>query len=218
MDFELLTIDERLGKYELMLNVALSDEEIIPLLTEFGYSTEVVNQGKQLFDTAFELNQTQKREYGEQYGATDELRVARKDAYEKYITLVKLARIALKNDRDLLSRLELNGKRQKSYEKLVAQMESFYKGALSETKVQEGLARFNITPEKLEAAKNLMEVMKEKYQTQKKETSEAQRATKDRDAAMESLDDWMSDFIGVAKIALTAEPQYIERMGIVEPS
>ena len=97
-------------------------------------------------------------------------------------------------------------------------MESFYTGAENNPKVQAGLARFNITSEKLWESKDLFEAMRDKRQVQKKETSEAQRATKDRDAAMEELDDWMSDFIAVSKIALAVEPQYLERMGIVDPS
>ena len=48
--------------------------------------------------------------------------------------------------------------------------------------------------------------MQQKHQAQKKETSEAQRATHDRDAAMDALDDWMSDFIGVSRIALSQDP------------
>jgi len=35
---------------------------------------------------------------------------------------------------------------------------------------------------------------------------------------MDMLDDWMSDFLGVSRIALSQEPEYLERLGLVDPS
>ncbi|MFQ5641005.1 MAG: hypothetical protein ACE5IR_23760 [bacterium] len=53
---------------------------------------------------------------------------------------------------------------------------------------------------------------------QESNLSEAQQVTRDRDIAMDSPDDWMSDFIGVSQIALTQEAEYLERLGLVDPS
>jgi len=32
------------------------------------------------------------------------------------------------------------------------------------------------------------------------------------------LDDWMGDFIGVSRIALNREAEYLEQLGLVDPS
>ena len=49
---------------------------------------------------------------------------------------------------------------------------------------------------------------------QAKEMGEAQAATKERDAALDDLDQWLSDFNTVAKIALKNHDQWIEKLGL----
>jgi len=190
MDISSLPIDERLAKYQLYFDVALTDE--------------VVKQ--------------QEKEYGEKLGASDELDAARAEAYETYIDLVGLARIALKRDRNLQSQLDLGGEREKAHDESYMQMLNFYDAALNSPEIQNKLARFNVTPDKLNAGKALVAAIQEKKQARLKEASEAQRATHDRDEAMSAIDDWMSDFIGVSRIALRKHPEYLERLGLVDPS
>jgi hypothetical protein len=57
-----------------------------------------------------------------------------------------------------------------------------------------------------------------KRNVQFKEKGEAQTATQLRDEAFEDLQDWMSDFIAIAHIAMEDQSQYLEMLGIVEPS
>jgi hypothetical protein len=47
---------------------------------------------------------------------------------------------------------------------------------------------------------------------------EAQQSTKDRDEALDRMEDWFADFKAIARIALEDKPQLLEKMGIVEPS
>ncbi len=213
-----LPVDDRITKYDLMLRVAENDMDIKPILTNYGYDSPVVLAGRALYATAYAAQQNQKKEYGEKYGAVDTFGQARIDTYNKYMELVGLARIVFKRDRNILNQLDLVGERENSYDKLVMQMKRFYDNALASDDIINSLGRFNITADTLNAGKVLIEDMLVKYQAQLKESSEAQRATHDRDEAMEGLDDWMSDFLAVAKIALAHEPQYLERLGIVDPS
>ncbi len=218
MNFSLLSTDERLAQYRLFFDVALTDDTVKPIYANYGYDEATVQEGLALYDNSYDLQQQQKKEYGEQYAATDELAAARSAAYEQYIELVQLARIALKRERNFQNQLELGGQREQSYNKLYMQMLNFYDAALGSKDIQTALARFRITPDTLNAGRALVVSMQQKYQAQKRETSEAQRASHDSDATLDALDDWMGDFIGVSRIALSKEPEYLERLGLVDPS
>jgi len=42
--------------------------------------------------------------------------------------------------------------------------------------------------------------------------------TIDRDSALDNMNDWMSDFKAIARIALEEKPKLLENLSIVEPS
>ena len=60
--------------------------------------------------------------------------------------------------------------------------------------------------------------METKLNEQLREKGEAQHTTQQRDKAFDALQDWMGDFVGISRIALESKPQYLEMLGIVEPS
>ena len=212
--FDLIPISERLVKYEFMLTAIISDNDLIHPLAEFGFTLSVVEKGQQIYNKASTLYQNQKREYADKHSATEDYRKTRKEAYENYLVLVKLSRIALKKTPILLARLDLLGKRGISYDKLVGQMENFYKGAMKDLNIQEELKRFNITIQRLKESKDLFEEMKDKQQFQKNAITKARQATKNRNAAIKILDDWMKDLIAVARIVFADEPYFLKQMGI----
>ena len=94
----------------------------------------------------------------------------------------------------------------------------FYANALDSNDIQAGLARFGVTTENLQQTQALVNDVEKKHNIQLQEKGEAQQATKVRDEAFDTMQEWMSDFVAVARIALEDSPQYLEVLGIVEPS
>ena len=58
-----------------------------------------MQEGKALYDNVLSLHQTQRREYGEQYDATETLKEGWADADVEYMDAVKVGHIALRNMR-----------------------------------------------------------------------------------------------------------------------
>lgn len=100
----------------------------------------------------------------------------------------------------------------------MGQARQFYLNALADATVSEKMADYGITQAKLENGKALLDQAEAANAAQKKEKGEAQQATQERDKAMDSLEEWLSDFIVIARIALEDKPQLLEKLGIVEPS
>ena len=185
-------------------------------LAVYGYDEATIQEGEQLRATAQELQAKQVKEYGEQYQATDELASARTNANAHYMVHVKIGRVALAKDRGLWESLLLSGRRARSDSGWLKQAKTFYTNAIGSTAVQEKLGKYNITLEKLQEGQAAVKEVERTLAAQLKEKGEAQQATEDRDFAFDDLQDWLSDFIAIARIALEGKPQHLEMLGIVE--
>ena len=212
------TIDGALLFAQNAISNALNQSVLKPYFDEYGYTEEKLREGEALYKIADERNRIQKKEYGDQFEATAELKLAKANAGKDYIRHLKVARIALGGDPGAANALQLSGERKKSLSGWISQAKAFYANGLDDAKVMEAMGKFNITKEKMEAAQKLVLDCEVKYNKQLKEKGEAQTATKDRDKSLDELDAWMGEFTGIARIALEENPQYLEMLGIVEPS
>ncbi|MEL7038077.1 MAG: hypothetical protein AAFO04_21035 [Cyanobacteria bacterium J06592_8] len=208
------SINSLLNSAQVTIDNALNNPEIQAYLNEYNYTAERIQTGKTLYETALAAQQKQQAEYGEQLSATAALNEARSIAHKSYMRLVKIARIAFKNNPGIATELGLNGRRKKSLSGWLLQAQQFYTNALNSTEVMNGLAEYGITEEKLKAAQTEMLAVEAANNAQEQEKGEAQDATKQRDQAIDLLDDWLSDFIAIARIALEDRPQLLEILGI----
>jgi hypothetical protein len=208
------TIEETLSSSNLLIENILNNQEILSALSVFGYDETKLNEGKALYQTALDLYNEQKREYGEQYAATDAFRAAFEEAYEKYIYYVKIARLVFKNNKGVWQELGLTGKRKDNFSGWLLQANQFYNNALANPEILNKFATVNVTQESLTAGKALVDAAEQANQTQEKEKGEAQNATKTRDAALDDLEVWIEDLKGFSRIALEGKPQLLESLGL----
>jgi len=210
------TIDSRLLAAQEAIDNALSDAEIQGFLSQYGYNVARIGEGKAFFQTAPQLHQKQKAEYGDQFAATQALEQAWEQANAEYMRLVKLARIAFKSDLAAITKLGLDGQRKETISGWLTQAKQFYTNAIADPAALASLGQYGLTAERLQAGQALMQQVETANAAQQKEKGEAQQATLDRDAAFDKLDEWLGDFIAVARIALEAKPQFLEKLGVLK--
>lgn len=194
-----------------LTNAALPD--IAPKLAAIGYTAAEITAKLQEIATLEALNEAQKKEYGEQYEATATYTATENALHTTYINNLTIARVVFKNNVAAQVALALNGERKKSKSGYQAQALQFYNGILLNANYKTILAVRGITEAIVTSQKTGFEGLSDLAADQKKETGEAQAATKKRDNAYDIFEDWMSDFKKMAIVALSDTPQLREQLG-----
>ena len=211
------SIDQRLNAYELALNNALGDAAVSASLARYNFTAEKINVGLALCQEARQKQFDQLSEYAEQYAATQAFEQAWEAAEAEYMRLLKLGRIIFKDQHAIYLKLGLVGNRKRSFSGWLTQARQFFQNTLGDAAVLAGYAAYNVLQAEIEAAQALVDAAEAAQRAQQRETGEAQEATLVRDAALDAIDAWMSNFIGVVKIALQGT-QLSEILGILERS
>lgn len=205
-------IDNLIGQWRVALTNA-ADTDIAPELNKRGYTAAIIAAKTTELDNIVTLVNNQKKEYGDQYQATENYNQAEATIHEDYIDHLTLARVAFKKDVAAKTALGLRGDRNQSETGYCSQAVQMYKGVLDNATYVAAMNAKGVTTAELQAQKaafeNLYSLSSKKY----KETGEAQAATKARDKAIDDFSEWFADFREVAKVALRKFPQLREKMG-----
>lgn len=211
------SIDNRLLFAGSALSNAKKEILLSAPLAEYGYTGEKLDAGMALYTDAQDKQIVHKKEYGDKYNATSEMKKAKMIASRVYMKQLKVARVAFIDDPGAAQALQLGGSRLRTLSGWLSQVKPFYGNSIDKAPMLVKFQEYGITNEKLKAVQVLVTDCDEKYTTLLKESGEAQTATLVRNQAMDALDTWMGKFITIARVALEENPQYLEMLGIVVP-
>ena len=208
-----LTEAEALEQYRVSLENVEIQPEIAATMAEFGYDATVVAEGKALLTEtrqSFDFNTTEDDETSEAYSTFSRLKA---DLEETYKMHRKKAKIIFRDDSKTMEKLAISGSLPKAYINWLEVVKKFYSVAIKDSAIQAKLVRLKITLDDLTAADTLINDLEAARAEYLREKGESQDATKAKDAAFAKMDDWMSEFYAVAKIALEDKPQLLESLG-----
>ena len=204
---------EVLEQYRVSYENVEKQSEIATIMAEFGYDETLLTEGKTLLTktrAAFDFNKKEDDETSEAYKNFTTLK---ENLATTYTLHRKKAKVIFRKESTTLNKLSLSGSLPTAYIKWLETVKKFYTVASSDSEIQSKLVRLKITTEELngtiEQISNL-ELARAEYLREK---GESQDATKQKDKAFGEIDDWMSEFYAVAKIALEDNPQLLESLG-----
>lgn len=209
------TISDYLEHSELMLKNAQKDSTISQLLATYKISTEKYEQGLQLCTEAYDLEKLQIKLHGEQFRAKAKFKKLLAETHPQYMAHVRFMRLAHKEDLKKLDELDAASIREKTITGWLTQTKTFYTNTITDEEALLKLAEFGITKENLASIEVKVMEVAALNQLHKDKKGSAQDATDRRDAAIEKLARFISDFIAVCRIALKDHPQLLEKLGIV---
>ena len=204
---------EVLEQYRVSFENVEKQSEIATIMAEFGYDETLLTEGKTLLTktrAAFDFNKKEDDETSEAYKNFTTLK---ENLATTYTLHRKKAKVIFRKESTTLNKLSLSGSLPTAYIKWLETVKKFYTVASSDSEIQSKLVRLKITTEELngtiEQISNL-ELARAEYLREK---GESQDATKQKDKAFGEIDDWISEFYAVAKIALEDNPQLLESLG-----
>lgn len=210
-----LTISDFLHQCNLRIMGAMNDETIQTRVSGMGYNTDRLNAGKILLDEVVVLHQKIVKENAELAHAYDLRNKEREEADSLYIKYFTLAKIAFAHDSAAFVALHLNARTTPSLNGWLSQTKNFYTLLLQNQKWTDSLQAFNVSRQDLEAGLKEVLDVETAASVILKEKGEAQDAVDKRDAKLDELNRWINDFEAVARLALAASPQQLEKLGIV---
>lgn len=201
--------------YRIALENAENQPAIATIMSELGYQSATLAEGKALLDQtrkAYNFNKTEDNETIEAYS----LFVDKKSELESLYSLHrKKAKVIFRKDAVMAGKLAITGCLSRVFVTWLETVKTFYTEVSANEDIQNKLVRLKITAEELNTANSLIHEVETARSEYLREVGESQDATKVKDAAFAKMDDWMSEFYAVARIGLEDNPQLLEALGKV---
>lgn len=204
---------EILELYRVALQNAETQPEIAAAMTLVGYNSAKIAEGKTLWTqtrAAFDANKTEDDETSEAYNTFTTLKSELDATYGKHR---KKAKVVFRNDSLNAEKLGITGELPRAYVKSIEAAKKFYNEVSANESILTQLGRLAVTSTEITAAIALIANIETARANYLREAGESQTATKAKDAAFAQMDEWMSDFYAVARIALEDSPQLLEVLG-----
>lgn len=201
---------ERLELFRVALTNAESHPKIAAYLEEIGFSSEKLNEGKQLFEATKAAYAESLAQKAEKLAAYKEFISKRQVLAEVFSVDRRKAKVIFKNDPAIAEKLSVTNGVPLAHVRWIAAAKTFYSVASGDPVVRERLALLKLDSEQISANLVKLDEIEAARAVYLKEKGESQSATLRKKAAFRKMDSWMADFYEVARLAFRGDPQQLE--------
>jgi hypothetical protein len=206
-----MSIEKLIRRSEKAIKGVLANPAWQKKVNPLGFTVVELEKGQTMGINLQALSVAQKKEYGEQYSATDAMHQAKQAAWKVYKHHLQVARLALVDNRGQYKALQLDGVRERNILKWVKQARTFYTNAKD---VAAQLKAYGIKSEDLALGEAMIEAVYEAYDHRDKERDEARQSTQARIQAEAALTRWMSRYVRALYFAFEDQPEVLKELGL----
>ncbi|MBN2521054.1 MAG: hypothetical protein JXB17_11145 [Bacteroidales bacterium] len=215
MHFTKLSKSQYLFQVQVLFANSISDKEIRDAVCNFGYNEQRIAEGKRLYDELGAIETEHLVKTGEKVGLYNRKKEKHKELSRSYMKYLKIARIAFVSNIEAREALLLDGVRERTYKKWVFQVSVFCNNLLDNSEYWPDLEQYGVTKDHIvKLKKDLLELM-DLSDKGAKVTGLVKMLTQKKKKQTQKVQDWVSDYIKIARIALEDTPQSLEKLGIV---
>jgi hypothetical protein len=207
---------KQIMRAQLMIDGTIDNSDIQEAVTPFGYPAERMQDGKALLDAvqakrgSAESRRTVKR------SATGTVQSATNAVYQLMTPLVGIARAVLVGDHVALGALGLDrGPLPRSRAGLLDAGRRFLNALATDNALATKLEGFGLTAAKRSGLQAALTVLAQAQSMQAGAKGAAEDATPAVQEALDALNAWVMQYRKLARIALKAHPQLLEKLGML---
>jgi len=193
-----------------ILTNSLAVAEILDLVSGFGYDADKLNEGLALVAAAQSAAHQQTIQAGAHRIATQVFNDAHSAARDAYQALAKLARAVYLHDPAQLSALGLDQSTPRTKFAFLTSALILFNNAANLS----ALSAYGYDSARLTSERAKIIAMRDADNAQVIARGKAQQATADQESALSAMNDWVSQYRKVAKIALRDRKPLLEQIGV----
>jgi hypothetical protein len=212
------SIAEQLGAAQVAIMNALADQEIQAMIASHGYTIQKLQEGRQLYETAAGVVSAQVAASGAQAVKTQDLHTAERLAFDAYQSLTTVARAVFRRDQARLVSLGLNGPMPRTMDSFLKAAYILFDNVAADPQIKSTLAAYGYDEARVQAERGKIVAYDTANQQQEAAKGTAQQSTRDQKVSLRELNDWVSQFIKIARVALKEKKELLERLGVLARS
>jgi hypothetical protein len=212
------TIAGQLNAARVAINNTLADSELHAMVALYGYTNDRMREGQRLYDAAIAAVNAQVAAAGTQRQATLQARTAEQQARASYQALAQLSRAVFARIAAQRTTLGLGGKTPQVISEFLTAAATLFENAMNLPDIQQELGKYGYTAERLTQECAAIAAFEQANQAQVAAIGAAQQATRDQRVALTALNQWVAQYLKIAKIALRSKPELVEKIGGVARS
>jgi hypothetical protein len=214
MHFTKLSKYNYLEKIDSLLKTSISDDKVRGAVVKFGYSQQRIEEGRALFGV---LNQLEDEHAAASKAKADinhqkqQLQLYINKQYMKYL---KIARIAFDGHIEATESLMLEGQREKVFNKWLVQITIFCNNLLANPTYWPYLDAYGVKMDLIQDLKKQLTQLNILSDKALQVTGQVRMLTSQKRQQTVLVQQWVSDYVKIARIALEDAPQTLRKLGI----
>jgi len=178
-------------------------------LNAYGYDSEYLARGEELLEETRQVYDQCKLQKVIQKDVYSDCHSKMESLTKYFLRHRKMARIVFRDKPKILDNLAILEYPPTKYVVLMAIIRRFYTISTKDKRILKELGSIKLTQDELETGLAMFKEVETALADRLKARADSKVSTVEKDKAMQSMRDWMSDFYSVAKIGLKDQPQLL---------
>jgi len=208
------TIAEQLKIASIRIDNSLANNDVKTEVAKKGYTEEKLLEGKEIIKKADAAVKVRISLDGAAQDATAVEKQRKNNAHNAYQGFAKIARAKYKPGSPELVTLGLVGAERVSTAEFIKAGYVLFDNAKSDAAIAAAVATNGYTAEVLTAERAKIEAYEKANKDQTSAIGDAQNATEEQTKALKAMNDWISEFTKIARVALNGKKKLLEKIGI----